>query len=375
MRRLLAACCVVTLALASAFAQQPEQPKQAETSPLLAKGFLNEVNKPIELIFQFNIEKAKLTFDRRGWDTAAKGMPKPKDPFGGRIGNEPPAIEAIFNQVQEAAGPAGRGMSIGGEDRRINFSSGKLGGLLHTRKDYVRMSLEETQAPQRTLEVTIDGSGAYRIQLAEPEGDMVLLSQAKNGRFTVVAVVADKTFTARGESFAAFFKEHRKGFDTHVLPVLDAMGIRPVPASSSEKVRKAVVALLSRTPETLAEGKKLLDDLDSEEFAVRQKAATQLTDRYAIYQDLIQERLKEKLTLDVQKRLEKIVNEHADASRISQALTSLGLLQDPAYLISLLDHVTGDEAAPLTAQLEKTTGEKLGKDVAAWKEWGKKNLK
>ncbi len=374
MQRLLATFSVAILSVSTALAQDAAPAKAPATSPLLEKGALADVQKQLEKIFSFTIEDSRLQIDRRAWNAAAKDIPKLPDPFMGRLG-EAPAIETLFLRIQEAAGASGSGRSITGTDRRATFTGDKLSGQVRTRGDYVRLTLEEAQAPLRTLELTIEAIGAYRIQVSEGEGDQILLSQAKNGRFTAVAIVGGETFTGRGESFAAFFKEHRRGFDAHILPALDALGIKPVPSSSAPDVRKAVVALLSRKQETVDEGKKLLGDLEEDAFAVRQKAAQQLSDRYVIYQDLIQEKLKEKLTLEVKKRLEKIVAEHADAGRVTQALTALGLLQDPAYLISLLELVSAEEVGTLTTQLEKVTGEKLGSDIATWKAWAKKHVK
>jgi hypothetical protein len=375
MLRLFASICIVTGCALPGLAQQPNAPKQEEKSPLLEKGSLGDVRKSLEQVFQFTFEGAKLQFDRKSWDAAAKDV-KEDNPFG-RLGRmeKRPAIESIFMQIRSAVGSNSWGSSSGGREREITFSGGKLSGRLHIRGESIRMLLDEPQAPHRSLELTINGTSSFRIQLSHPDGDLVLLSQAQNGRFTAVALVGGQTFTGRGESFVAFFKAHRREMETQVLPALGPLGVQPVPAPSSEKVRKAVVALLSRSPETLALGKKLVADLESNEFPVRQKATQQLSDRYAIYQDLIQERLKEKPSLEVAQRLEKLVAEHVDAGRISTALTALGLLQDAGYLISLLDPSSAEERATLVAQLEKTTGQKLGTDPAAWKDWAKKSLK
>jgi hypothetical protein len=52
----------------------------------------------------------------------------------------------------------------------------------------------------------------------------------------------------------------------------------------------------------------------------------------------------------------------------------LQLYRDLKFLISLLDHVAQEQASPIVRELERATGQKLGADAAAWKDWATKNL-
>ena len=356
-------------AAVSGFAQEGSPPDKEGKSPLLAEGDLPQVRQLLEKLIPFTFEGQNLKIDRKSWGTV------PADPKLARFG-QPHPLEGPFAQIQAAAQAGGSGMSISNQDRRIDFS-GKLSGNLHTRGEVVRrLALEEAGKPQRTLEFGEDGQGGFHVQIKHPDGDLILLHQGRKGTFRAVAFLGGRTFAGQGESFVAFFRQHRPVMEADILPVLQHFGVQPFLPPQSPDVRKVVLAQLLRTPETLQEGKKLLDELDSEKFEAREKATRLLNERFALYQGLIRERLQEKaLPLEVRTRLKNLVAEHPDAQRASQTVAVLNLPQDAAYVVSLLDHVAAPDAARVISALEKLTGQKLGSDPAAWKEWAKKNRK
>jgi hypothetical protein len=226
------------------------------------------------------------------------------------------------------------------------------------------------------LEFSDDGRGGFRIQLTHPDGDLILLHQPRNRSFTAVALVAGQLFAGHGKSFLTFFRQHQQQTTTHVLPALAEFGIYPILSPHTPKVRKAVLAALLRKPEALAEGKRLLADLDSEQFAARENASQLLSERFEIYKDLIQDKLQDKsISLEVQTRLQSILAKHPDSHRVGQTVAALNLMDDAGYLVQLLDHASAEETSMVVSHLEKTTGENLGSDPAAWKEWAKKKVK
>jgi hypothetical protein len=312
------------------------------------------------------------------------------------VGQGPP-IKALFQKIESTAGigrdsgrmtsgdlvithggdkTSGRLSMRNSTDLEASFWSDKLSGRLHARGGSVRVTLEETQAPQRTLEFSQDGRGELRLQLTHPDGDQVLLHQARHGKFLAVAVVGGQTFTGQAESFLALLRQHRREMEAHILPVLEHGGICLVPSPHMPSIRKGVLGILLRTAETQAEGNKLLTDLDHDSFAVREKASEVLNVRFELYQDMIQEKLREKpISPKVRTRLQRILAQHTEAQRVYQAVAALNLLQDAGYVVSLLHHVTAKETPRLIGHLEKITGQRLGAEPAAWKEWAKKNLK
>ncbi len=238
------------------------------------------------------------------------------------------------------------------------------------------MSLDETQTPFRALEFTDDGQGAFRMLLTHPDGDMVLLHQTRAGRFNGVAVMGGQVFAGQGDSFTSFVRQHRAQVDSRILPVLGQFGIQPLQPVSSPKVRQAVLAQVLRRPETEALGRKLLIQLDGRKFDDREDATKRLSEQFENFKDLIQAQLSEKTTsLEVRSRLQRILAEHSDSVPVNQTVAALDLTRDANYLVSLLDHVSPKEAPRLMDYLERTTGQKLGTDPTAWKEWVRKNGK
>lgn len=159
-----------------------------------------------------------------------------------------------------------------------------------------------------------------------------------------------------------------------VLPTLAHHGAEVLPTPRNPRVRSTVLKLLARTQDTVARGRALLDDLESPEFAARQKARRMLSEKFEAYQDLIAERLENNPSLELRTQLKKIVSENLATARVGQAVAAMELLKDVRYLISLMDKSTPEEAQRIASRLEALTGQKLGTDPVAWLEWAQRNL-
>jgi hypothetical protein len=206
--------------------------------------------------------------------------------------------------------------------------------------------------------------------ISNQDDDLLLLQQTKSGSFRMAGFVGGKSIVAKGDNFLAMYRQERQLMDSHVLPVLHSLSIRLMPSPATPEMKLAVLALLTRTPESLAEGKKFLADLDSEKFAIRDRASKALNERFEIYKDLIQERLKDSsISQEAAARLQKIMAGHPDAPKVSQTIAALDLLRDPVYLVGLLDGAAPAERAKVFEQLVTVTGQRLGDDPAAWKRW------
>jgi len=373
---------ITVFAFCAAATRAADQPGQPYKSPLAAEGLLQQVRQPLGQILSFTFEGPRLWIDRKAWGAAPKGKEAfPKAARFGGFGTAHP-IEGYFRQIQATAEVRGTGMSVGGDERDVHFSGGKLHGRLHTRGDIIRqVTLEEVAEPRRSFRFSEEAGGGFRLELAHPGGDMILLAQtplgqASGGSFRAVAFLGKRTFAGQAATFTAFYRRHRAVMDADILPLLQQFGIKPILGAQEPQVRKAVLARLMRNPETLQQAKNLLADLENEKFAVREKASLLLDARFEIYKERIHERLKDPSgSLEVQRRLTKIVARHADAERVSQTIELLELPTDAAYLVSLLEQVTPQEAVGVIGHLEKLTGEKHGSDPAKWKEWAAKKRK
>src|SRR5262249_775483 len=158
-----------------------------------------------------------LHVERGTWGKA----PEAKAPAVGVIRTLPPhRAETIFRQIQLASKANSGGGSSSLRERNQQFSGVNLSGRLHLRADSFRLTLDEAEGPRRSLEYNDDGQDSFRLLLAHPDGDLILLQQGAKGAFTVVALVGGKPFVAQGESFVAVFRKHRRELETQVLPVL-----------------------------------------------------------------------------------------------------------------------------------------------------------
>jgi len=335
--------------------------------PLARTGVLNNAQTQFEQIFHFAFDGAKIKLDRGGWGEAPKTAAKPAP--GVMAGASP--IEQIFNQIRSNAGQVtSAGSTSSTRYRELHFSGANLSGRIRVSGDLVRMELEEMTAPRRSLEWADDGQGALRIMLSQPDDDLLLLQQSKQGTFTMTGIIGGKPFAAQGDNFMAMYKQHRQILDTQVLPVLQSLSIRLIPSPATPEVKKAVLALITRTPELIAEGKKLIGELDSEKFQTRDRASRLLNERFEIYKDLIVQQLKDRgISQESAARLNKIMATHPDAQKVSQTIAALDLLHDPAYLVVVLSETAQPDRARVAGQLETVTGQRLGDDPAAWQRW------
>jgi hypothetical protein len=379
----------VTVVLAAEGVAQERGPAG---SPLIGDGPLQQVRKPLERLFQFNLDGDRLKLDRERWPKPNKVQdPLPDDdagdrnPFGRnrfRMGRQEATtpIEVIFAEIQEQSRATGRGMSGGGTgvDRRRerHFSSGILAGRLALRGETIRLTLEEVEAPHRTLEFVAEETGMFRIQLMHADGDLVIVQQSADGRFSAVALAGDETAAGQDRTFMDYFRRHRSDAEARVLPVLAQFGVRPILSPQSPAVRKAVLDVLQRSPEALAEGRKLIAELDSDDFAVRERAGKSLVARFFLVRELIEERLKDATTSpEARVRLQDVQASNLDLTRIDHAIAMFNLLNDPRYLVTLLDGADAPAAAGVIRRLESVAGKKLGADPAAWKKWVSENAK
>jgi RNA polymerase sigma factor (sigma-70 family) len=336
---------------------------------LLQEGVLTRAKGPLEQIFRFALDGSRLRLDRSGWSerpTAPKAAIKDNAVV---IDASTPTIEGHVHQIVEIADGGGGHTHMSNRSREMRFDGKALSGRLVTRGDVVRLDLEEITAPHRSLQFQDDGAGSMSLLVSGP-GDHLLVTQSDNGTFTVSAAIGGKTFVAQAPSFLAMYQQHKATLDGQILPVLNGLSIRLFVPPSTQELRAAVRAMLLRSPAVLEETRKLLANLDDANFTVRDKATSLLNDRFELYQDLIKAKLKDRgLTVEARRRLENIVSAHPNAQKIGQVIAALDLLNDPAFLVELLEDSAAAERPAVAARLERITGQRHGSDVGTWKRW------
>ena len=404
MKFLLGSICIVGLVVNDGFAADTNLSTVENTSPLIGDGPLQTIRAPLAAIFQFAVDGDQLQVNRAAWDRVAKEIAKNPPPvanagnafgampvplanrvvinrnggFGGQGAASP--LEAMFQQIERQVQVGSRSMSSGSggsnTTRTNQFSSDSLSGQLSVSGESIRLSFGELVSLKRTLQFSTEPDAGFHLQLTHPDGDMILLSENQKGRFTVVGIVGKKAFANQADSFLAFYKQNRQQLETDVLPGVAQFGICPILSADSPEVERAALAVLLRTPETTAEGKKLLDQLDSDSAEDRESAANDLMERFLQFSDLVDQRISDKATsAETRNRLQALAESQTGSQQARQTIALLNLLNDPKYIISILDEVAPHENIKLIKRLEEITGEKLGPDHAEWQRWAKKNLK
>jgi hypothetical protein len=411
MKSLLIGLCLLGLLIVRGHAAETSISEPANASSLTADGELQNIREPLSQIFKIVIDGSKLKIDRAAWDRIAH-LP-PKNDGGANAVNLMPnglqgaaaaqqaalmaqqaairnrmmmqqdhfgpdsSIEVLFQHIEDHVGRASsHGRSGSGNKISREFGSETISGRLQINDDDIHLTLEEMQGPQRLFQFKTEGENDFRIQLIHPEGDLIIINQKGDGRFSLVSIMDGKAWSEQADSFLDFFRQHRKEMDGTILPILERFGICPILAADSPELRNAVLSLAIRTPDSLAEGKQLLYDLDNGNFDKRERASRLLNRKYDVYCDLINQQLAgETVTTEGKHRLQQIVDGHPESQRVNSAVNALKLLEDPKYLASLLDDTDAAESAALIQHLETLTGQKLGVEPAAWKDWAAKNQK
>jgi hypothetical protein len=234
------------------------------------------------------------------------------------------------------------------------------------------LELKELRSP-KALYFCCDEPDEFRLEFTTADDDLIVLQQHPES-FAVLTVRRGKLFCETSESFISFIKQHRELTTGFIFPALKHVGINLVPHLYDASSREAALEMLQYEVGTNVDAEQLIADLTSKKFDVSEPARKTLIANYEQFQSVIQERLQtDSLRIETRNRLQRVVD-FQEFTRDARALVAtFELLDDPAYLVSLLDDADPREFLKLVRRLEKMTGQKLGTKPAAWKAWVKEN--
>jgi hypothetical protein len=365
-------------------------------SPLLAQGELLEYKGPVANIFKFNLVDGRLRIDLDVWKQRAEEIKKEfaeaaetakaqaeqvrQNPQAAMQLQQalimrqlllrssltpPPPLVFIFEKIKEQAQRSSRGFGSGGPsgsgsgDRmhwQSTFAGDVFSGSLNMTNDSENIVLQEAQSPRRQLEIHLEATATFEVKLTNREGDVISLRQERGGNFIMLAMIGDAIFADQRDSFAAFVRANRRVVSNEILPALSQIGFEPILPPDSPGVRHAVVASLLSANEIQAEGKRLIADLNSDDYDTRERASQSLTARYDLYKELVQAALDNPSNSpEVQARLNALVQPSHSVLQPIDTATALDLAHDPSYIKSLLDETHAEIRPRLAEQLEKVT--------------------
>ncbi|MBI5722883.1 MAG: hypothetical protein HZA50_02915 [Planctomycetes bacterium] len=379
-----------------------EQPASATTrvsgvKPGFEKGKFQDVAKEMSNLLMLKLDGKSLKLDRDHWDKATgdktdeeqrqeivdeyikRGMAKEQaEKFAEselkHIGSD--SVIQVVEKLQTAAGSTSSGSSVGGGENHFNFQGRGLSGVIATRQESFQALFIEESGPMRIIQFSDDGNGLLRLNIMNPSGGIFLcLSQAADGRCTIMAVCGKDVTQLSGDSFRAIYEKNHEYVETNVFPLLRHIGIGLPILPYSPQVRQAVLDLIRKPIADEEKGKieALLKNLDSDNAAEREAASKTLGENFLRYSGFIIPALKSE-SAEVRQRVKKIIADHPEQNAIGQFIQSLKLAEDPAYLVELLAGAKEEDKQTLVAALEKLTGEKFGANLSAWQEYIKKKI-
>ncbi|MEZ6060747.1 MAG: hypothetical protein R3C19_10320 [Planctomycetaceae bacterium] len=140
------------------------------------------------------------------------------DPFPQEAFSDP--LVTAFQRLQEAAGPGGRGASLGGDDYALHFSSGEISAALSRRQATTTFQASDSAV---RIEVRERLTGT-ELQI-ESDTAQLIISQHVGQPWTILLLGGGQCEHLVGESLAALIHRHEDAFRTRILPVLTRYGI------------------------------------------------------------------------------------------------------------------------------------------------------
>jgi hypothetical protein len=377
-----------------------------------------KISTPLADIFQFKTDKGILKLDRAAWKEKADAIEKKNaaanDPNNLPQGMQPntpealryqarlleekarvlerqkymgsvPPMYTLFQKIEQVTRQGSaqhfsqHGPSYGSHGGKKEWGSAFEGDLLsgqwNSDNDSDKMIFEEKKSPHRTVEFAMDQETGFRIQVSNPEGELILLRQEPDGAFSVVAMLAGKVKKYEADTFLALVRQNHLALEADVLPVLEQFGICLIAEPNSPQVQKVVLRLLLNTNDSEEKGKKLLADLASDDEETYEKAQRWLNGVYDQYGVEIQQKLLDKSTnQQLRDRLQSIVDDNPELRQVYQTIALLDLANDPECVVNILNDADPKDCPAIVRHLETITGQKFGTDLAAWKEWVQQKL-
>ncbi len=234
------------------------------------------------------------------------------------------------------------------------------------------ISLSENKDPSRSIEIKEDGAGAlWVIFCGEADGALLVINQGANGRFSLVERSGGELFTATADSYRAFARRYPRYLHERAMASLRQLGVLTPPDLCGPDVMRIVLGNLSSSEVKDAEDfRRLLRQLDSDTYAVREEATQAMILGFSRYAKLLQQAGEdEELSAEVKYRLKLIFAAAGESLRLARFVRNLRLDQDVDYLVDLLANAAPPDRPVVASRLTAITGVDLGTDPDAWRNW------
>ncbi len=363
----------------------------ATASALTEKGAFDTLHKEIGALITLKLDGARIQIDRSRWEPQKKSVDEPKaeEEMGGNIkivpgnananvrlrinGNLQPQtpFEQAFAALQTAAGGMATTRMNSGMGRSASFRGELINGRMEIAGDRVVVALTENADPFRSIELTDDPTGVFRLTILGNSGDLIMIHQTPDGGASIAGIVGETKLIDSAKTFGELSRKHRVVLDSTIHPVLQRVGIGLALSADSQEVHAKVVAMLTpASDEDRAAARALLKDLDSQDFATREAAREQLLKVFDRYRGaLVQLADEAGLSNDAKASIQQINAARTSGSPAERIVVDNKLLDDPKYLARMLPQQEPAARKVIIARLEKLSGQSLGDDPQAWEKW------
>lgn len=365
---------------------------QVKNKLLLAEGPLQKLSEHVSKVLKLRWKGGRLDLDDDHWEKArqgktreeyaeeiakrliARGLPEEWARRQARSRAEASGLDLTFAQLQKDIGAHGSQERVTQGRKRRSFAGQSLSASYLLVGFDRTITLIEELKPERVLIVKDRVDGMLSVSLIEPTGNMVLiLRQDPNGDASVLHVSGREVRRFHGKTFLDLYRRNRTYVDKTLLPVLQEIGVLPPMSIDDPKLAKAAVTRLRHMQDEglEEEAAELIAQLDSSEYLDRQAAYKKIAENFLRYRDQVQAALKSpKTSREARMRLEKVVADNATIENYGAILEGMKLLDDPGYLVSLLEIAEDDQdRAAVVARLKTVTGQDFGGDAEKWQKW------
>ncbi|QEG01989.1 hypothetical protein Mal15_60720 [Stieleria maiorica] len=278
----------------------------------------------------------------------------------------------LFQDLQQIAAngkPPSRSYSTSGTSARSRFTVGDIEASIATSPQKREFTIREDSGPSRTLAVRSENDRSLRISLIGEH--ILLLDQYPDGSVRWVSI-GDDVISEKASSFAKLYAQHPERIESELFSRLRHCGVdTPLQRFDRQLVSRVMDQIKGVDQPTRQRFAHLVTQIDSGNFADRQKAYRELSDNIESFSTLLLRTSDEDgRSAEATARLAELRKQSGERFlELDRLIESTGWLNDPRYLIGLGQRVRDDQSDLIAQRLESVTGQSFGDDWQRWQRW------
>ncbi|MEE2825045.1 MAG: hypothetical protein VYE64_00300 [Planctomycetota bacterium] len=303
------------------------------------------------------------------------------------------AYQEITNHVRSKVKNSGSSSSRGGGGwlTKMEGTAG-LFAILYGTRSFPNMPLmletegglgvlfQQNDAPHHEMRISAGPDhDTLNVQLFRPVDDFLFrFEQKADGTVHCKLVDGTEIISISGENYETLVRENWEVINSSIAPTLRQCGVAPPLNRYTKTVWTQFLAMMRPTDgEAQQNFEAVVEQLDSTRFTDREKATSELMERYPKWQSLIQKAAMDgRRSVECRSRLSKILDELSteEQKQGQQVVSTVNLGDDVPYLIWLANRLETEpewksDQTHLFDRLEQLTGKAFGSELAGWNEY------